>query len=209
MEHGDRVKAELEKLSKYQDSLPHLGHEVIAAGNGALYPLDFVVLGIVKRSLSLASAFKTLVTDWNMVCARAILRMQIDTVIRFSAFWISNDPHQMAVEVMRGNHINRMKDKDGNKMTDAYLVRELSSEFDWMSRVYKYTSGYIHFSERHLFDSIAGLDEDDRVVLFLINDRDERFPEFSWHEIVSCFNDCAEIIVSYLDRYKHIKEVSG
>jgi len=209
MEHGDKVKAELEKLSKYQDYLPRLGHEVIMAGNGALYPLDFVVVGIVKRSLSIASAFKTLVTDWNMVCARAILRMQIDTVIRFSAFWISGDPHQMAVEVMHGNQINKMKDRDGNKMTDAYLVKKLSPEFDWMPRVYQYTSGYTHFSERHLFDPIASLKEDGRLVHFIINDKDEKFPESSWYEIVSCFNQCAEIIVSYLQGYKHIKEAAG
>ena len=209
MEHGDKVKAELKKLSKYQDCLPRLGHEVIMAGNGPLYPLDFVVVGIVKRSLSIASAFKTLVTDWNMVCARAILRMQIDTVIRFSAFWISGDPHQMAVEVMHGNQINKMKDRDGNKMTDAYLVKKLSPEFDWMPRVYQYTSGYVHFSERHLFDPIASLKEDGRLVHFIINDKDEKFPESSWHEIVSCFNQCAEIIVSYLKGYKHIKEAAG
>jgi hypothetical protein len=209
MEHGDKVKAELEKLSKYQDYLPHLGHEVIVARNGTLYPLDFVVIGIVKRSLSIASAFKTLVTDWNMVCARALLRMQIDTVIRFSAFWISGDSHQMAVEVMQGNQINRMKDRDGNKMTDAYLVEKLSHEFDWMTTVYQYTSGYIHFSERHLFDPIASLEEDGRLVEFIINDKDERFPEASWHEIVSCFNKCAEIILAYLKGYKHIKEAAG
>jgi len=209
MEHGDKVKAELEKLSKYQGCLPHLGHEVITARNGALYPLDFVVIGIVKRSLSIASAFKTLVTDWNMVCARALLRMQIDTVIRFSAFWISGNPHQMAVEVMQGNQINKMKDRDGKKMTDAYLVKKLSHEFDWMPTVYQYTSGYIHFSERHLFDPIASLEEDDRLVKFIINDKDEKFPESSWHEIVSCFNQCAEIIFAYLKGYKHIKEATG
>lgn len=110
---------------------------------------------------------------------------------------------------MQGNQINKMKDRGGNKMTDAYLVHRLSVNFDWMPRVYKYTSGYIHFSERHLFDPIADLKEDGRLVYFVINDKDEKFPESSWHEIVSCFNQCAEIIVSYLEGYKHIKEAAG
>ena len=209
MEHGDKVKAELEKLSKHQDHLRYLGHEVIVARNGTLHPLDFVVIGIVKRSLSIASAFNTLVNDWNMVCARALLRMQIDTVIRFSAFSISGDSHQMAVEVMQGNQINKMKDRDGHTMTDAYLVEKLSHELDWMTTVYQITSGYVHFSERHLFDPIASLEEDGRLVEFVINDKDEKFPESSWHETVSCFNQCTEIILANLKGYKHNKEAAG
>jgi hypothetical protein len=207
MEHGDRVKAELKILTNNRNLLLSLGHEVMTSANGTLYPLDFVVIGIVKRSVSIASAFKTLITDWNMVCARAILRMQIDTVIRFSAFWISEDSHKMAMKVMSGIQINRIKDKDGNRMTDAYLVKKLSSKFDWMPQVYKYTSGYIHFSERHLFDPIANLDEANHIISFIINEEDQKFPESSWHEIISCFNQCTEIIMSYLKQYKEIKEI--
>lgn len=206
-EHGDKVKSELERLSKYQDFLPHLVQEVLSAGKG-LYPLDFVVIGIVKRSMSIASAFKTLVTDWNMVCARAILRMQIDTAIRFSAFWISDNPHEMAMEVMRGKQIDKIKDRDGNNMKDIYLVEKLSSQFSWMPKVYKSTSGYIHFSNAHIFAPIMSID-DDGIFESLITSKDDKFPESSWHEIVSCFNNCTEIIVSYLEGYKHTKDTLG
>lgn len=206
-EHGDKVKAALEKLSKYQGSLPRLLQEVLPAGEG-LYPLDFVAMAIVKRALSIASAFETLVNDWNMVCARAILRLQVDTAIRFSAFWLSDNPHEMAMEVMRGKRIDKMKDRDGNNMTDAYLVKKLSSEFSWMPKVYETTSGYIHFSEAHIFAPITRV-ENNGIFECLMNSMDEKFPEASWHEIVSCFNNCTEIILSYLEGYKHTKNAFG
>ncbi len=205
MKHGTKIKKELQKLSNYQKVLLQLGQQILSASDGSMYPLDFIVIGVVKRSVSIASAFKTLVEDWNMICSRALLRMQIDTAIRLSSFWLVSDPDKMAEKVMDGKQINKLRDKDGRKMTDAYLVDKLASQFKWITKVYKYTSGYIHFSERHLFDPILNINNKTGRVNFLINDKDYKFPEFSWNEIVSCFNECTMIISSFLKGYKESK----
>jgi len=207
MKHSERVLEELEKLNKLTKELPYLGSTIMNAAESKLYNLDLVIIGIVKRCLSISSAFETLVKDWNMTCARALVRMQLDTVLRFSAFWISENPHEMAKEVISGKQINKMKDRDGNKMTDSYLARNLGKFFEWVPKVYEYTSGYIHFSERHLFDPIFNINEDDRLVIFVINDKDYKFPESSWYEIVKCFKDCLLIVKYWLEHYKESKEV--
>ncbi len=209
MEHTPKTLASIEKLRKLREELPSLGNEIMHAGNMAMYPMDMVIIGIVKRCLSTSSALESLVLDWNMTCARAVLRMQLDTVLRFSAFWLSADPQKMAKDVIAGKQINKMKDKDGQKMTDSYLARKLGEHFDWVPRVYEYTSGYIHFSERHLFDPIWNLNNEERTVNFVINEKDFNFPEFSWVELVDCAANCLLIAKHLLDGYRQLKELAA
>ena len=140
-EHTVKTLASIEKLRKLREDLPSLGSEIMHAGSMSMYPMDMVIIGIVKRCLSTTSALEKLVLEWNMTCARAVLRMQLDTVLRLSAFWLSPDLQKMAMDVMGGKQINKMKDRDNCKMTDSYLSRKLGERFDWIPRVYKYTSG--------------------------------------------------------------------
>ena len=208
-EHTVKTLASIDKLRKLREDLPSLGSEIMLAGSMSMYPMDLVIIGIVKRCLSTTSALEKLVLEWNMTCARAVLRMQLDTVLRLSAFWLSPDLQKMAMDVMGGKQINKMKDRDNCKMTDLYLSRKLGERFDWIPRVYKYTSGYIHFSERHLFDPIREINDKERTVNFVINDKDYNFPEFSWVEVVNCAADCLLIIKYFLDNYRQSKDLAA
>lgn len=205
MEHTIKTRKLLEQLSTIQKELPKLGNKILSADQGKLFSFDLVVIGIIKRSLSLTSAFMLLVKEFNMVSSRALLRMQIDTILRLSAFWLVEDPHKLAHQVIKGKQINRIKDKTGHLMTDSYLADKLSEHYNWIKKVYKYTSGYIHFSERHLFDPISEIDDNNRIIRYLINDKDYKFPEFSWLELIKCFNNCMEIMISYLEGYRLVK----
>ena len=199
----------IEKLKKLRENLPSLGSEIMHVGSMSMYPMDMVIIGIAKRCLSTTSALEKLVLEWNMTCARAVLRMQLDTVLRLSAFWLSPDPQKMAMDVISGKQINKMKDRDDCKMTDSYLSQKLGERFDWIPRVYKYTSGYIHFSERHLFDPIREINDKERTVNFVINDKDYNFPEFSWVELVNCAVECLQIIKYFLDKYRQSKDLAA
>jgi len=207
--HTVKTLASIDKLRKLRENLPSLGSETMHAGSMSMYPMDLVIIGIVKRCLSTTSALEKLVLEWNMTCARAVLRMQLDTVLRLSAFWLSPDLQKMAMDVMGGKQINKMKDGDNCKMTDLYLSRKLGERFDWIPRVYKYTSGYIHFSERHLFDPIREINDKEGTVNFVINDKDYNFPEFSWVEVVNCAADCLLIIKYFLDKYRQLKDLAA
>ena len=200
-EHASKTLESLGRLKQLRGELPQLGSRIMLAGKKNMYPMDWVVIGIVKRCLSISSALESLILSWNLTCARALLRMQLDTMIRFSAFWLSDDPNQMAREVMDGKQINKMKDQDGKVMTDAYLTRKLGEDFVWVPRVYNYTSGYIHFSERHLFDPIWNTNDEERIVKFVINEYDHKFPESSWTDLVDCASECLVIIKVWLEDY--------
>ena len=103
--------------------------------------------------------------------------------------------------------INKMKDRDGKRMTDSHLVKKLGEHFTWIPVLYKNTSAYIHFSERQIFDPVFGKDSEKRIVYFAINDKDCNFPEGSWLELAKYAGGCLEIIIHFLNDYKKSKEL--
>ena len=207
MKHSERTKEELKKIKANQSEILEFGHSSFSKRGSKVYAFDFVVIGIIKRTVSLSSAFVELIENWNLVCTRALLRMHVDTAIRLSAFWLHKSPQEMSKKVIGGQQINKMKDKNGNRMTDNYLVKQLSKENSWIMNVYKYTSSYIHFSEKHLFDPIAKTDNANKIAYFLINDKDYKYPELSWYELANTFNDIYTIIFKYLNLYKKYKNI--
>jgi hypothetical protein len=197
--HGQNVLKSLEELENRRNKLLKLTEEMLSAYKGAMYPVDIFAIGAVKRAISTAAGFRLLVESWNMICARAMLRMQIDTALRFSSIFLVKKPHDFVVEILKGQQINKTKDKDGNKMTDAYLVSKLAPEYSWLPVVYKNLSGYVHLSEHHLFDSIEHIDDESGSVLWAITETDMRFPDKSWTEVIACFNESTDIFMKYLE----------
>jgi hypothetical protein len=204
--HGQSVLKSLEELENRRNRLLKLTKEMISAFEGKMYGVDIFAIGAVKRAISTAAGFRLLVESWNMICARALLRMQIDTALRFSSVFLVKKPHDFVLEVLKGRQINKLKDKDGNKMTDAYLVSKLATGYSWLPVVYKNLSGYVHLSEHHLFDSIEHINDESRTVSWAITEEDTKFPDFSWTEVVACFNESTDIFIKYLNGWIFTKE---
>ena len=196
--HGQSVLKSLEELENRRKKLIKLTKEMLSAYGGTMYSLDLFAIGAVKRAISTIAGFRLLVESWNMICARALLRMQIDTALRFSSVFLIKKPNDFVMKVLKGEQINKLKDKDGKKMTDAYLVSKLESEYSWIPVVYKNLSGYVHLSEHHLFNSVEHVNDDSGSVLWAIKEKDIKFPDFSWKELVDCFNESMDIFMKYL-----------
>lgn len=196
--HGQSVLKSLEELENRRKKLIKLTKEMLSAYGGTMYQLDLFAIGAVKRAISTIAGFKLLVESWNMICARAILRTQIDTALRFFSVFLVKEPHDFASLVLEGQQINRLKDKDGEKMTDAYLISKLESEYPWLPEVYKNLSGYVHLSDQHFFSTVKDVNDESRTVFYEISEKDTKFPESSWLEIVNCFNESTDIFMKYL-----------
>ena len=174
-----------------------------------MYVLDCVLMAAVKRTLSLSSGLRSLVVAKNMVCARALLRMQLDTVARLMAYTYVENPHQVASAVIKGKPLNQFKCKDGVKLRDAYLVDRLTADYPWARSVYEATSGYMHFSEQQIFDSIFSVGSDEeRTINFVLAHEDDKFAEVSWEEVVACFNHLTAILADLVEQYGHVKQAN-
>jgi hypothetical protein len=182
--------------------------EIVVPAGSPMFPLDFLAFAAVKRHASTTSAFVAMVRAWNMVIARALLRMHIDTSLRFSAAWHVADAHTFATEVLKGERIDRLKTQTGVRMTDSHLVQLHKADYPWLPAVYEHLSGYVHFSGAHIADAIDSLGDEDRTVQFLVSDQDLKFPEFSWIEVLECFREATSILGTFLRGWGATKKLS-
>lgn len=204
------LAVELDELATWVERLPSIGMETLGGAGASMYILDFVMIGAVKRSLSLASGMQSMVQAQNMVCSRAILRMQLDTVSRLLAYSYVKDPEAMAKALIGGTPIKKFKSRDGKPLVDGYLIDQMTQAHPWARKVYDFTSGYVHFSEKQFFDSIQSIGSDqDRTIQLQVSHIDNQFPEFSWEETVACFNELLKIIQSLLGSYSSQKTASS
>jgi hypothetical protein len=110
----------------------------------------FYLFGIARRALAQSAAFRQMVLSRNSIVASSILRLQLDTVLRlYALFWVA-DPEDFASKVFNGIAIDKLKAADGSLMKDKYLRDRIAVKNEWIPSVYAETSGYIHFSDRHI-----------------------------------------------------------
>ena len=196
LEITPEIHSALERLEDRREKLLELGKAMMEASNRAMYPVDLLAIGALKRTISTVAGIKQLIQASNMICVRTILRTQIDTALKFYSVYLVKDSQSHALKILSGNQIDRIKDSDGKQMTDAYLVQKMSEEYPWVSDVYKNLSSYINFSDRHFFNPVQRLDNENRSIDFAIQ---EEFPESSWVEIVDCLNGSIDILIKYLE----------
>lgn len=82
--------------------------------------------------------------------AIALVRMQLDSVLRLYGIISSGDRHLFAERVMHGVLLCELKDKTGKKMTDRRLEDEFKKLAPWAEELYEHCSGYIHLSSNHI-----------------------------------------------------------
>lgn len=202
---GPNVLRALEELDQQQKNLLQLFIAMSQAYEGYSYPVDLLATAAIKRSISTAAGFKMLVEARNILCSRALLRLQIDTALRFYSVFIVEKPHDYSVQVLSGKQIDQLKDKLGNNMKDSYLLGKLKNEYPWLETVYRYLSGYVHFSAEHFFSSIKDVRDDVTTIEFELSKLDMKFPEESWLEMIECFKETTSIFVKYLEGWIYTK----
>lgn len=202
--HMNRISSEslqeaLLRLRNTEPQVMDLGKRLCAASGGDMFTMDLLAIAAMKRTCGNTEGFITLVEARNMAAARSLLRIQIDTFIRFSAAWLVDNPHDFATDVIEGKHIRNMRDKSSQKMTDSYLVDVLTPDYPWLKEVYRNLCGYVHFSGAHLSNAVSSIDDEGRTMTFNIGEEDSQYPDWSWIETVDCFTKVVHIFLRYAD----------
>ena len=142
----------------------------------------------------------------NFICAAPLLRLQIDNLLRFYAAFVVAEPHEFAMEVFRGKHIRNLRDARGKKMTDRYLLTLLAKEYDWIERVYEHTSGYIHLSSKHIFNTLKGDGETQRKINICVGPSDEYIPDSIRLEAVEGMVAITQALNRFLEGWAFTKD---
>lgn len=178
------TRAERELLDLYQHHMVNrpFGHQ------------DLYLLGIARRTLAQAKAFRQCVEDSNFLVAAALLRLQLDTVLRlYALYWVA-DPEAFAGRVFAGEQIDRLKAADGQQMKDRYLIDKLKDRNPWVETVYKNTSGLIHFSDRHIHAAIRVKDGEEGEAEFFLGPNNPAHTIADFRELLEAFFHCTAMV---------------
>ncbi|MEP1151683.1 MAG: hypothetical protein ABJH08_08155 [Balneola sp.] len=200
------VETELNKLEKQEKVILELGKKML---NGEQFPLDLLASAVLDRSLSLIFGFTSLVRDKNFLAAVHLVRCHLDNLLRFSAAWIVENPHDFANEVISGTRIEKLKDKDGKYLKDWYLRNKLSEEYTWVKNIYTETSGFIHLSNKHIFSSSRLKKGSKNLLEISISKTDNNVSDNSRLEAILGMDEITKTICRYVEGWIWTKNNPG
>ncbi|MBC6982871.1 hypothetical protein [Caulobacter sp. 17J80-11] len=187
--------------------------KVLMEESPSIYSTDFFVLGALRRLLAVSAGFQSLIRSRNFLCAAPLLRMQIDTGMRVYALSLVERPDRVCDAIFDGKPLNKVKDREGVFLSDAYLVRRLGKQYPWIVEVYKQASGFVHLSERHFYAAIHSTNDVEREVRFRISETDGDRHESEYYDVVDAFFAATKVsgmvICTYLASKARPAEVSA
>jgi hypothetical protein len=201
-----RVEKALLKLKCYEKTHLELYEDMFSGRPDGWYELDFLAVAVLKRSLHLTTGFCTLIRARNFIAAVPLLRLQLDTFLRFSAAWLVDDPHDFARQVVNGKPIAKLKDKSGKLMSDSYLKHIRNKVHPWVCALYDRASGYIHLSNMHVFNAIQASKTGDGKFVAKVSAEDEYIPDKLYLEAIQFFDDTTKILFSYISAWIATKD---
>lgn len=172
------LKSELKTLTEKNKSLVHTGKILIETH--ALYRFDLFCGAIINRTLNLNRGFILQMKDKNFISAAPLVRISLDSLLRlFAAFQVDYNIDDFAQKIMRGESINKLKDKTGTLMQDHHLVKQLSKEFgfSWVKSVYDAGNEHVHFTSQHVFASVSLDDDPNSITIHGVMANDDSFME--------------------------------
>ncbi len=149
------MESNIVALEELSEKHGEIGNNLYHACNASLFPADVLAFSVLERSLQLLKGFCLLMRNGGYVCAVPLLRMQLDSLLRFFGVMTMDDPHGTAQLVMNGEALRKIRGIDGEKMTDARLVERLSIKNPQIKDIYDAASSYVHLSREHFALFIA------------------------------------------------------
>lgn len=158
---NDEYYDTIEKIINQLQTFRKEGLEIFSGIIGSnLLAEDLFFIATLDRCLRLIDGMKNMLSNRNLTCAGAILRLQMDNCMRTYAAYIAADRKKVVNCLLEGNPINKEKDINGDKLSDGHLKDEVSKIDNQFSLVYNQASGFIHLSEKAFFQTIADVDNE-------------------------------------------------
>jgi hypothetical protein len=179
---------------------------ILSAHGGDLYGFDLLAVATLNRSMCLLKGFCYFLISENFIAAASLVRLQLDNCLRFFGGWLVTDPHDFALQILEGKQVNNLNDHDGKKMTDGYLIEKFSKkEGPRFLTLYTHTSGYVHPSNKYMFNAMRYEIKEGKVHL-KITDKDTFVSNELYLEVIDSFETVIKKILVYMYGWAHTKE---
>ena len=195
----------LSLIERHEQKLIEACGKMLVAGNRKLYTLDFLFVGAIHRFVKLSMGIRAHIEQRNFTCAAPLVRLMLDSLFRLYAASLVDDKDAFFLTLIQGRAINKLKDRDGQLMHDKYLVGKLVevTKMPELQVLYNKTSGFVHFSENHLF---AAAREIDGKHQFAIGGPDDYFSSTAYEEVTTAVHDLYGILFVFLAHWINEKD---
>jgi hypothetical protein len=134
--------------------------------SGQVRSVDMLLMSVVSRSMEIIESFLGAIDTWNVSVASALVRLQIDNVMRCHLFAVTPDADGLLLHLMADKRLRdlelpvsliaRLPVEDrrrAKRHQDWVLVALASQEHEWIEGAYDVSSAWIHHSAAHLLTS--------------------------------------------------------
>ena len=200
----------LEPIAPLIEVHASIGQELFDARQGQIFPCDALIFAVLDRSLSLINGFDLLISNGGYAPAVALVRMQLDSVLRLYGVITSGDAHSTAQKVMAGTPLRKITDKNGERMTDKHLVTKFKAHSPWVDELYDHCSGFIHLSSNHIaYFLFRGEPTADGRQAFAIGDEDEHISENAKRRLANAFNSATKGLIELVSTWPMVRDSHG
>lgn len=177
IELNPTLKSELDKINALNTVIIKTGKSNMTAEKG-LFQFDLYFIPLLNKALNLNVGYVNLVENGNFITAGALVRIQLDNLLRiFAASIIDIDVDNFASQILRGKKLNSFKDRLGKHLRDRYLAEQLSNNtgYEWVLKVYEEGHQYVHYTTHSLY-AASNLNDEKREITFTIGPHDQFVP---------------------------------
>lgn len=216
-ERIDGLKAELIRQKELLCSI----YQQNIKPNSPIFKTDFIFMGAINKALANISAFLDLIEKDNYLVAFAIVRIQLDVMLRFyAAILLDVDSRTKYSDTfLSGERIDKlqiwMKNKKGKNikqnLTDKFLCEHFEKTFgiDWVLRVYQQTSKFIHMSGVSFLSMVNKIGDEGKAIkvrIGLHKDGKIQIEKEQLVDSISCIVDITQRILDCLTMWLKEKE---
>lgn len=130
--------------------------ELFAVFNGdIIFPCSYFVGSIITRTRANNQGFLDLIKAKNHICALALIRLQIDNCILLYQAQLVDDPDDFFKYIANGKDAYNYNGNKKKKINfhESKIVKALNYKYEGIQSLYKSSSGFIHFSSKHISSS--------------------------------------------------------
>ena len=182
---------------------------VLNADDGKVFANDLIAVGVAHRSLELTKAFLSMLRSGNLLCAGALLRMQVDNILRLHAASLFTSGNAVLNAFLKEQPLSRLRAPDGAKLTDQELVRRVSKAYPWVPSVYDKTSGFIHFSLPAVLGPLHSINDSGRFAFHLGWRRRRRWRPSERLEAAEAFDAATRAVLDMIYAWGYTKARGG
>lgn len=144
--------------------------DIFTALNGnIIFPCSYFVGSIITRTRANNQGFLDLIKAKNHICALALIRLQIDNSILLYQAQLVEDPDDFFQYMANGNEAYKYKGNKKMKIDfhERKIVEALNYKYEEIQSLYKASSGFIHFSSKHISSTYQQEFKEDGLNLYI------------------------------------------